>query len=459
MSLINSNIRLSELGRQVRPAALAGSFYPADADSLRETVSLMLDAADSRADSPKALIAPHAGYIYSGSTAAKAYACLSRIRDDIRRVILLGPAHRVFVKGMALPKSSAFTTPLGEIDIDLQGVSQIKHLQQVHFSDEAHAQEHSIEIQLPFLQMCLNHFTVLPLVVGDATPEQVAEVLELLWGGNETLVVVSSDLSHFHEYSKSQQIDTATSAAIEKMEISEINSDQACGCRPINGLLHLAKQRGLQIQRLGLCNSGDTAGNRDRVVGYGAWSILEETMLDKKQRDQLLDIARESIACGFESSRPHKVSPDDYSGELCKVRASFVTLKINNQLRGCIGNTEAFQPLVTSIAENAFSAAFRDPRFKPLSQEEFKSIHLSISVLSPQKAIPFESEADLLSQIIPGKDGLTIMKDSRKATFLPAVWESLPGADNFFKQLKLKAGINAGEPVEKGWKYTAESFS
>jgi AmmeMemoRadiSam system protein B/AmmeMemoRadiSam system protein A len=459
MSLINSNIRLSGLPRQIRPAALAGSFYPADVDELRGLVSSMLDATDSNTNSPKAIIAPHAGYIYSGSTAAKVYASLKNTRNSIKRVVLLGPAHRVFVKGLALPKASVFATPLGNIDIDLQAVKLIKHLPHVHFSDEAHAQEHSIEVHLPFLQSCLNRFSLLPLVVGDATPEQVAKVLTLLWGGDETLIVISSDLSHFHEYERSQQIDTATANAIEKMDIDRINPEQACGCRPMNGLLHIARQKQMQIERVGLCNSGDTAGSRDRVVGYGAWILNEKKILDEKQQGQLLDTARKSIEHGLKKHSPIKINPADFSGILCETRATFVTLKINNQLRGCIGTTEAVQTLVSSIAANAFSAAFRDPRFKPLSAEEYKNIELSISVLTPQLPVSFETESELIAQIIPGTDGLTILKGSKKATFLPAVWESLPKVEDFLAQLKLKAGIKPNEVIEKAWRYSAESFS
>jgi len=459
MSLINSNIRLSAVPKQIRTAALAGSFYPADADQLRHTLADLLNEVETPSGSPKALIAPHAGYIYSGSTAAKAYANLNSIKNNIKRVVILGPAHRVYVKGMALPNASAFATPLGNIDIDSEGLKKIKHLPQVQFSDEAHAQEHSIEVHLPFLQTCLNKFSLLPIVVGDASPEQVAQVLELLWGNEETLIVISTDLSHFHDYAKSQQIDSATCARIEKMDFARLSPQQACGCRPMSGLLYVARQRQMQIKRLGLCNSGDTAGSKDRVVGYGSWSLYEKTLLMESQRQALLTIAKKSIELGFNSKKPLPIDIDEFSGKLTEIRASFVTLKINNQLRGCIGTTDAVQALVTSVANNAFSAAFRDPRFKPLSENEFKKIELSIAILTPQVAMAFNSEKDLLNQIMPGKDGLTIMKGNKKATFLPAVWESLPDANNFLNQLKLKAGLKLEEQVEQAWKYTSESFA
>ena len=266
-------------GRQstiVRPAAVAGFFYPQDPEELRNSVRQYLALAPA-ADhlTPKALIAPHAGYIYSGLTAAYAYASLLPRRTSITRVILLGPAHRVYVKGLALSSATHFSTPLGLIEIDQPAVASLKTLPQVIISNAAHQQEHSLEVHLPFLQCLLQKFTLVPLVVGEATPAEVAEVLELLWGGPETLIVISSDLSHYHDYSTALQIDAATTHAIENLQLEIIGSQQACGCMPVRGLLQVARTRHLQIKTLDTRNSGDTAGTRDRVVGYGAYAIME----------------------------------------------------------------------------------------------------------------------------------------------------------------------------------------
>ena len=459
MSITDSQIRLNELPSKIRPAAVAGTFYPAGTDELRSAVTNMLDEVDNEPGTPKAIITPHAGYIYSGSTAARAYASLRSIRKHIKRVILLGPAHRVYIKGMALPTVSAFATPLGNVDIDRQAAKKIEHLPQVQLFDDAHAQEHSLEVQLPFLQESLDKFMLLPLVVGEATAEQVAEVLDILWGGDETLIVISSDLSHFHDYTSSQRIDAATSRSIENLQFENIEPQQACGARPMQGLLHIARRREMQITRLGLCNSGDTAGSRDRVVGYGAWSLHENEIFSHEQRRLLKGLARQSIEQGFKTQRPLKIDVEKYPDELGNITASFVTLKINGQLRGCIGTTEAVHPLVISIADSAFKAAFRDPRFKPLTEKEYKNTDLSISVLTPQEAISFNTEKELLLDLRPGMDGLTIKKGSQRATFLPAVWENLPDAHNFLAQLKRKAGIKPHEQVEMAWRYCAESIS
>lgn len=260
--------------QRIRAPAVAGMFYPAGAGELSEMLDGILAAGEAQhADCPKALIVPHAGYIYSGLTAAAAYATLDRER--IRRVILLGPVHRIPVRGLALPEASAFATPLGVIPIDKAGFETIKHMPQVCQDATVHQPEHSLEVQLPFLQRSLDAFTLLPLAVGDATPEEVAEVLDAVWDGDETLILISSDLSHYRSYAEAQQVDAITANAILHFRVP-IHHRQACGATPINGLLHLAAQKGLRCRQLDLRNSGDTAGDKDRVVGYGAFAFYEE---------------------------------------------------------------------------------------------------------------------------------------------------------------------------------------
>jgi AmmeMemoRadiSam system protein B len=258
-----------------RPPAVAGMFYPGDPGILSATVDKLLAEAPGASDmQPKALIVPHAGYVYSGSTAATAYATLAPWAETIHRVILLGPTHRVAVDGIALPEAEAFATPLGTIRLDAQAITVIADLPQIVFSDHVHAFEHSLEVHLPFLQRVLGHFTLVPLAVGQAGPEAVAEVLDLLWDGPETLIVVSSDLSHFLPYTTAQQVDSNTCRHILQLD-THIHPEQACGAFPINGLLLAAGRRGLKPELLGLCNSGDTAGDKTRVVGYAAFSLTE----------------------------------------------------------------------------------------------------------------------------------------------------------------------------------------
>ena len=258
-----------------RVPAVAGMFYPGSAAELTDAVrQFMANALAAPAGVPKALIVPHAGYVYSGPVAASGYACLAAARNLIKRVVLLGPTHRVAIRGLALPAASAFDTPLGRVPLDGELEQMVLRLPQVQQNAMAHAQEHSLEVQLPFLQMVLDEFTLLPLAVGMASTEEVAEVLDCVWGGKETLIVISSDLSHYHPYSQAQQLDQETGRQIVALQ-PLADHQQACGATPVNGLLLCARRRGLQAQLLDLRNSGDTAGDRSRVVGYGAFAFQE----------------------------------------------------------------------------------------------------------------------------------------------------------------------------------------
>jgi MEMO1 family protein len=256
----------------VRPPAVAGSFYPADPRRLATDISSMLGAAAVvRPDRlPKAIVAPHAGYVYSGPIAASAFACLQAGRDQVRRVVLLGPAHRVYVSGLALPEAHAFDTPLGRIKVDVDAAAGLG----IARNAAAHAREHSLEVELPFLQSVLSSFDIVPLAVGDAGPEDVAAVIEALWGGPETLIVVSSDLSHYLPYAQARAVDARTAQKIVSCDVS-LGYDEACGAGPLNGLLVVARRRGLFPVQLDLRTSGDTAGSKGEVVGYGAFAFYE----------------------------------------------------------------------------------------------------------------------------------------------------------------------------------------
>ncbi len=261
----------------IRKPAVAGLFYPGSSTELAQTVAELLAAAPATAmpHPPKAIIAPHAGYVYSGATAARVYARLQPLRGRIRRVVLLGPAHRVAVHGLAVPAAQRFRTPLGDIAIDTTAIDALRDLPQIVVSDAAHAQEHALEVHLPFLQTVLGDFSLVPLAAGDATPAEVAEVLRRLWGGDDTLVVISTDLSHFHGYAAAQALDSATAGAILQLR-SDLDPEQACGALPVNGLNLVARELELHPALVGLCNSGDTAGDRDRVVGYAAFAYYDK---------------------------------------------------------------------------------------------------------------------------------------------------------------------------------------
>ena len=264
--------------RDVRPAAVAGMFYPGSHAALAANVRDCLVEAATRPRAagarPKALIVPHAGYVYSGPIAAAAYARLAGSHATIRRVVLLGPTHRVAVRGLALPTARAFATPLGEVEVDRKAAALALALPQVVEDDAAHAEEHSLEVQLPFLQAVLDDFRIVPFAVGAATPDEVADVIERLWGGPETLILVSSDLSHYHGYADACALDRGSAEGILALS-SALDHEQACGATPINGLALCARRHGLVPELLDLRNSGDTAGDRSRVVGYAAFAFAE----------------------------------------------------------------------------------------------------------------------------------------------------------------------------------------
>lgn len=263
--------------RTVRPPVVAGTFYPRDPTALRSMLDQLLATAEPQrpqVPAAKAIVAPHAGYLYSGPIAAHAYRAVESRRHDIERVVLLGPAHRVPLDGMAVPSVAAFSTPLGEVTIDDAARRHVAALPNVVVDDEPHADEHSLEVHLPFLQHVLEgSWSLVPIVVGRAAPLDVADVLAALWGGSETLVVVSTDLSHYHDHAMAAELDRRTAAAIVARDVDGISTSDACGAHPVRGLLELSRRAGLDVELLDLRSSGDTAGDRAKVVGYGAFSI------------------------------------------------------------------------------------------------------------------------------------------------------------------------------------------
>ncbi len=428
----------------VRPAAVAGSFYPDDPIVLRRAVAdLLADAgAGAASPAPKALIVPHAGYVYSGAVAASAYAGLAGLSGRIRRVVLLGPTHRVAVRGLALPEVEYFATPLGHVQLDREGMAALAGLPQVVRSAAAHQMEHSLEVQLPFLQQVLGDFELLPLAVGDATAAEVAEVLEQVWGGDETLIVISSDLSHFLPDALARQVDGETVKAILALD-PHLNHEQACGATPVNGLLLAARRHGLHPLALDVRNSSATAGDPERVVGYAAFAFQptadDSDRPDAEKGSTLLKLARAEIA----SKLGHRGAASAQPGWLAEPGATFVTLTRHGELRGCIGTLEAHRPLGVDVRENALAAAFRDPRFMPLSRVEFDDIRVEVSVLSPAEVLAVASEEDALETLRPHLDGVVFEYGHHRSTFLPQVWEQLPEPAEFLAHLKRKTGLPA----------------
>ncbi len=440
----------------VRRPAVAGTFYPAERNALERQLAMFLSEAGNAAPhgsdaTPKALIGPHAGYVYSGPVAARAYARLAAARGRISRVVLIGPSHYVAFRGLAVDTAESWEMPSGPVPLDIEAIARLRRLPMVGELEAAYEREHALEVHVPFLQHVLGDFRLVPIVAGDVPDDTVAAVFDTIWGGPETLIVVSTDLSHYLDYTACRSADARTAEAIERLDGDTIGRMDACGAVPTRGLLLAARRRNLSIERLDLRNSGDTAGPRERVVGYGAWVLYEAVAPDDAERAAiealgpvLLDIARRGIMTGFETGQPLvPVVTDGLAPQLGAPGAAFVTLRRNGTLRGCIGSAVATRPLIADVALHAFNAAFRDQRFPRLGLDELCRLDLSVSVLTAPAPMTFTDEADMLGQLRPEIDGLIIADAGRSALFLPSVWEELPDPRQFLATLKLKAGLPA----------------
>lgn len=448
-----------------RHPAVAGLFYPASPNTLAADIAKYMANAQKRLPAvdgpePKALLVPHAGYIYSGQMAAEGYLRLATAKGQIRRAVILGPAHRVPVRGLALPESNIFATPLGNLPVAKVEPGLLARLPQLRCDETAHLDEHSIEVQLPFIQTLLGAVEIVPLAVGAASTAEVAEVIDALWGGSETVIIISSDLSHYLPYGRAVTTDEQTIERILTFD-SAIPHDRACGANCLNGMLLAAEQRQLRPELIGRCTSGDTAGDKDRVVGYcsvafyqpaagrlrltdspGHEQTQSENQLPPNAGEVLLPLARQAIAQAISAiPPPSPAGSQAHPAWLDTPGACFVTLTEDGQLRGCIGSLQANRPLSRDLIDNAVAAAISDPRFPPLTPEELPQVTIEVSVLTTPQQIVASSEDEILAALRPGVDGVILRSGGRQATFLPQVWEQLPEPRQFLTRLKRKAGL------------------
>ena len=449
---------------RVRPPAVAGTFYAADpAQCAAEVDGHLAAARATTVPAPKVIIAPHAGHRFSGPIAGTIYAGLAARAKTVKRVVLLGPAHRVAFKGLSTTSVDAWATPLGNVPMDWDGLRHALALPGVAVRDAAFAEEHSMEVHLPFLQRCLGHFTLVPLLVGDADKATVSKVIDSLWGGPETVIVISSDLSHFHDYETARALDGETSQLIELGAADKLDGKRACGHRAIAGALDQALRRDLRITAIDVRNSGDTFGDKSRVVGYGAYALeyAATARLNAAARNSLLQAARLSLEFAAAHGRPIKPQyGDDVAPGLMAMRASFITVELDGKLRGCIGSVIPHNRLLPDVVTNAYKAGFGDPRFQPMTAEEVARADISVSILSHTRAMRFTDEADLVRQVRPDEDGLILRDGKHQGLFLPSVWRGLPKAADFVRHLKAKAGLpmDHWSNTLRVFRYTTESF-
>jgi AmmeMemoRadiSam system protein B/AmmeMemoRadiSam system protein A len=430
--------------KKVKSPSVAGSFYPGTEKELSAEIATFIK--NSRFDyncSARAVIVPHAGYFFSGQLACEG---IQYLNPKAQNVFVIAPAHQVLVRDLAISSYGYFATPLGEIPVNQEINKILVEKFKASFQDKAFAVEHSVEVQLPLVQSFLPNASIIPILTGDTDPQQIKDLLEYFWDDEETAFVISSDLSHFFHDTEARKIDKLTAEMIETANIDDFNPRQACGSTGIIGLVDFAKDRDFSMIRVNLQNSSVVGGDKLRVVGYGSWIMFEgskEKFIKDNFSELIIDVCKKSIKTALDTGRALKIKPEDYPFVLQQNGASFVTLEIDEVLRGCIGSIIEHQPLIADIVQNAYNSAFSDSRFSPLDLDEYKLLSISVSLLSAPHQMFFKDEQDLLSQIVQDVDGIIIRDGYHQAVYLPSVWEQLPDKILFLNSLKQKAGLPA----------------
>lgn len=425
---------------RIKNAAAAGRFYT----GVRSELQLQLDqfAKNNRVDyeyESRAIIVPHAGYYYSGQLASEGFQYLSK---NAKNVFIIAPSHYLPFHGLALSDFDQWSTPLGEISVNQEINKELIKDFGCKYLNEAFAEEHSAEVQVPFIQRELPDAKIIPILIGSADNKRIIEIISRYWEDPENAFVFSSDLSHFYSTEDAKKIDKQTAEMIETKFMEQFNPNQACGAAGVQALVGFAKNENYSLIRVGLKNSGDVTGDTKRVVGYGSWLLYEgETneFLKKYFSEFIIGVCRKSIYAGFDDKPMEAFEhiPEAFRED----GACFVTLEKDGELRGCIGSIIAHRALIDDLIKNAYNSAFSDPRFSPMKKAEFKDLSISVSLLSTPEKMVFRDEADLLDKIEPFVDGIIIKDGFSQSVYLPSVWEQLPDKVLFLNSLKIKAGL------------------
>ena len=449
----------------VHPPQVAGMFYPAAPDALKALIAdVRTRAGPDGGVAPKLVVAPHAGLVYSGAVAATAFGPWARRANPPSRIVIVGPAHRVAFSGIAVHPASKWATPLGETPVAPITHAELAQAPKVVVDPRPFVGEHSLEMHLVMLQAMLPApFEIVPILVGDADPRCVAEALRRVWGGPETVVAVSSDLSHFLDQRSARSIDADTARRIETLDAGALDGRRACGFLTLRAALEIAAERDMRVSALHLATSADAGADPSRVVGYGAFAFeyAASARLGENDRERLLSACMAALATAAETGgKSPAPSLDDASPLLSPWRATFVTLTENERLRGCIGSLEPRRPLIEDALANTVQAAFADPRFPPLKESELGGLRLDVSILSHPRPLPARSETELADALEPDRDGLILTRGKRRALFLPSVWRSVPDAPAFVRHLMAKAGFEPNRWPEdlEAKRFRVESF-
>lgn len=424
--------------KKVRPSATAGKFYTNDKKELLAQLDYFFQNNPIDYDyKTRALIVPHAGYMYSGQLASNAFQYLDK---NVKNIFIIGPPHYVPVRNVVLSSFDKWLTPLGEISVNQEINNDLVERFSCEFEDEAFRDEHSVEVQVPFLQKILQDIKIVPILASNTG--KVKKILDYYWKNPENAFVISSDLSHFYPANEAKKIDNITAEMIETPDIEKFDSRQACGSVGVCALAEFAKDKSYSMIRVGMVNSGDITGDNSRVVGYGSWFLYEgakNTFIKEHFSNFVIDVCKKSILAVFNNEKPdfEKIPP-----VFKQIGACFVTLEKEGNLRGCIGTIIAHRPLIEDLIKNAQNSAFSDSRFTPLRRDEFEDLSVDVSLLSLPEKMDFKNEADLLAQIRPSIDGIIIKDPPHQAVYLPSVWEQLPEKTTFLSSLKIKAGMS-----------------
>ncbi len=423
---------------KIKQPSVAGTFYTADREELKRQIEEFAAQSKNTYKIPaRAVIVPHAGLIYSGRLA---YEGISQLNRNLKNLFIFAPAHRVGFSGIAATSYDFWETPLGKIGINKQINTELIEKFGANYNDDAIAPEHSLEIQVPIIQSVFEDVKIIPVLIGNETPDKIEEIISYYYQNSENGFVISSDLSHFLKHEDALKIDNYTANLIETGTANNFSHQLACGATGILGLIQFANKNNSSMIRIDMTNSSAVTGDKSGVVGYGAWFMYEgekNNFLKEYYSDFILDLCRTSIKSQFEKDQIEIKFPQVFA----EAGASFVTLEKHDMLRGCIGSIIAHRSLIEDIVINAQNAAFNDPRFNPVTKDEIPDLQIAVSLLSTPKPMTFKDEDDLLNQIQPYKDGIIIKDGNYQAVYLPSVWEQLPDKKEFLNSLKMKAGL------------------
>lgn len=441
--------------KNVRPAAVAGKFYPQKKEELLQQVESFEKNLRKDYDySSRAIIVPHAGYIYSGQLASRGFHYLKK---DVKNIFIIAPAHYVAVKNVALSSFAKWETPLGEIEVNQEINEELVEKFGCEFEDSAFAQEHSAEVQIPFIQHLIPNAKIIPILTGHNC-KKITDIIDYYWQDPANAFVISSDLSHFHHSNEAKRLDAITADMIETGNVENFDPHQACGATGVCSLVEFIWQKHYSLIRVGLINSGDITGETSSVVGYGSWFVYEGAKNDfikKYFSKTVIDVCKKSISSVLDKT---EVDFGTLAPVFSQLGACFVTLQKNGDLRGCIGSIIAHRPLIDDLIKNAQNSAFADPRFEPVELDEVKDLSIDVSLLSDPEKMTFKDEKDLLDQIRPFVDGIIIKDGGYQSVYLPSVWEQLPEKETFLKSLKIKAGMTPQHfsPTFEAFRFTTE---